>query len=333
MPRPILKEVEELPLKSGSYFTSEKTNIEFIHTGCALLDMVLGGGYVLGRIANIVGDRSTGKTLLAMEAATNFLRQYPDGNVFYREAEAAFDEEYAGALGIPIDKINRDTDIFTVEDVFEDLSEQLKQCTKNDVPALYIIDSLDALSDRAELGRKIDEGSYGAAKAKLMSSLFRQRIQLIESSRMSVIVVSQVRDAIGVMFGNKDARSGGRALDFYATHIIKLAQREWIKKTKNKVERTIGVTIKARAEKNKIALPRRECQFDILFGYGIDNETSCLDWLTSVGEVTKEEALSTLNLFIKEPDSRAGITTSINNKVKNKWREIEESFLPDRRKY
>lgn len=326
MPRPHLNE-DEIQPKAGNYFIDEKTNLEFISTGCTLLDCVLGGGYVLGRITNIIGDKSTGKTLLAMEAAANFIQQYPDGRIFYRESEAAFDDDYAAALGIPIDKIERDADIFTVEDMFEDITEKIKECEKANVPSLYITDSLDALSDRDELKRDIDKGSFGAAKAKLLSSLFRQRVQPLKSSRMCWLVISQVRDNIGVMFGPKNTRSGGRALDFYASQIIELAQVKRLEKERNKIKRVIGVKIKARTTKNKITMPYQSCEFDILFGYGVDDEVSNMDWLN---EVDAELPIEYKDLVKLPRDERLAMDDKIAAQVRAEWREIASKFLPDR---
>ena len=150
----------------GAYFSAPSKSLQFISSGCKLLDCVLGGGWVLGRIANIVGDRSSGKTLLAIEACANFARQYSKGNIYYREAEAAFDVRYAETLGLPTDRVDFSDSFHTVEDMFEDLTKVLESESK---AGLYIVDSLDALSDRSELKRDMDKGSYGAEKAKQMS--------------------------------------------------------------------------------------------------------------------------------------------------------------------
>src|SRR5487761_2481019 len=155
----------ETPKETTNYFASgTEKNLKFVSTGCALLDEVLGGGYVLGRVVNLVGDKSTGKTLLAIEASANFLKRYPKGIVRYAEAEAAFDNDYAAALGLPVERVEFADTIFTVEDFFEALEKMLDALKDN--PCLYILDSLDALSDRAELERDIDAGTYGGNKPK-----------------------------------------------------------------------------------------------------------------------------------------------------------------------
>lgn len=332
------KALEEIG--GGNYFAStDKAGIKFISSGCELFDCVLGGGYPIGRIVNIVGDKSTGKTLLAIEACVNFAKKYPQGPIWYTEAEAAFDPEYAEALGLPLDRISFTENCSTVEDWFEHLMDILKKIP-DDQEALYIIDSLDALSDRAELDREIDKGSMGAAKAKKLSELFRRLVKKIQHKQLTIIVVSQIRDKIGVMFGKKTTRSGGHALDFYASQVVYLAQIKRLKKTRKKVERATGVMIRASCDKNKIGLPYRSCDFPILFGYGIDDLSANLDWLEMVGQLelvglTKAtKAAFIKNYFEKDltPEVRKSVKR-ISKKVRRHWENIEVTFLPKRSKY
>jgi len=323
---------------SGLYFASNNRNVNFIHSGSKLLDCVLGGGWAIGRIVNIVGDKSTGKTLLAMEAVANFLSQYPNGQAYYVETEAAFDKGYAEALGVPVKKLNFIEDLFTVEDLFESLDKLMGilDKEKSDVPVLFIVDSLDALSDRAELDREIDKGSFGAAKAKKMSELFRKLNKRLSTHRFCVMVISQVRDNIGVTFGRKVTRSGGRALDFYASQVIYLAQLKTHKKTKNKVERPIGVRVKAKCDKNKVALPFRECEFDIMFGYGVDDLTANIEWLEAVSgldRLTGKDKKTYLREVQDLPDpAYFEELDRVAEAVDDLWREVETTFLPTRQK-
>lgn len=331
MPRAKLLENES----GGSYFSSPKTNIEFISSGCMLLDCVLGGGYPLGRIVNIVGDKSTGKTLLAIEACANFAASYPDGMIWYREAEAAFDLEYAGALGLPLDRVvfNGENDFLTIEDIFEDLENCLE--TYKDTKGLYIIDSLDALSDRSEMSRKIDEGTYGAAKAKKLSELFRRLTRKLSNSNICVLIISQVRDNIGVTFGERFSRSGGRALDFYASQSLWLSQTGTKKRTIKGVERVCGVDIRARCKKNKISMPFRECDFPILFGFGLDDLTANILWLEKTKLLKDDEDSKKLLRSIPSmsDEEYKDVRTKYAERVKQHWYEIEEQFIPTRKKY
>jgi recombination protein RecA len=322
----------------GSYFAAPSTELEFFSSGSALLDCVLGGGYPLGRVVNIVGDKSTGKTLLAIEACANFARRFAKGRIDYDEAESAFDKPYAAALGMPISRVRfPPTAHETVEDVFEHLNKWVEKDSGE--PGLYILDSLDALSDRAELARNVDEGSYGTGKAKQMSRLFRELVRRITERRVCVIIISQVRDNIGVTFGRKTTRSGGRALDFYASQVLYLAQIKTLKKTVSGVQRAIGLEIKAKCDKNKVGLPLRECVFPIRFGYGIDDIAASVHWLEEVGKLDAA-GLNKAKLpgFLKglenaTPEEVAKQRAELDAVVREQWYVIEKDFLPTRRKY
>ena len=313
MTRPFItpRKAKVLDQSGGLYFSSPKKNYQFISSGCAVLDCVLGGGWALGTIANIVGDSSTGKTLLAIEAIANFFLAYDNGWARYMEAESAFDEDYATALGIPMGKVEMENSLDTVEAVYEDIITHL---SRKD-PGLYIIDSLDALSDDAEMERGIRDGSYGAAKAKKLSELFRRLVRRVKKQKICVIFISQVRDNIGVTFGEKHSRSGGKALDFYASQILWLARIKTLKRTISKVERPTGVTVRARCKKNKIGLPFRQCEFDIKFGFGIDDIKSSTEFLASLGKPIP-----------KTPEA-------LREAIIHEWYRVEKLFLPEKRKY
>ena len=328
--------VPRIKRKGGAYFAS--TDSRFISTGCTLLDCVLGGGWVLGRISNIVGDKSTGKTLLAIEACANFARVY-DGPIWYNEAESAFDKSYARSLGLPVERVQFVENCYTVEDLFSSLFKILE--TKYG-SGLYILDSLDALSDRAEVEREFDKGSYGAEKAKQMSKLFRMLVQKLADNNICLIVISQVRDNIGVTFGRKTTRSGGRALDFYASQVLYLAQVGTIKRTVNKIARPVGVEVKAKCDKNKIGLPLRECQFVIKFGYGIDDVSAGVDWLVEAGvagelfEATEvKDAAGFMRLYEREDDYdlASALREAVSEQVRKHWQSVEKNFAPSRKKY
>jgi recombination protein RecA len=299
----------------GLYFAGPKENIQFIRTGCTLLDCVLGGGWALGRTSNVVGDKSTGKTLLAMEAIANIFQQYPDARVRYNEAESAFDADYARALGIPFDRVEFKEDCKTVEELYDDVDNWIKNELKKRQPALYILDSVDALSDAGEMERDFGEATYGGGKAKQFSQFFRRKIQELKETNCHLMFISQTRDNIGAMFGEKHTRSGGKALDFYASQILWLAHLGILKRTVQKVERPVGVKIKARCKKNKVGLPFRDCEFEITFGYGIEDAKASHAWLKELADVTKHDG------------------DALREYVLKKWSGIETSFLPTRRKY
>lgn len=315
---------------------------QFIGSGCTTLDSMAGRGWPLGLVVNVVGDESTGKTLLAIEAAANFIKKYPGGKVWYRESEAAFDKEYAESLGIPVSKIDfgRDNQIFeTVEDIFEDLEKKVKWAMDNNTPGLYIVDSLDALSDREEQERKIDKASYGGSKPKQIGAMFRRLIRRIEASKICLFIISQTRDKIGVTFGQKKTRSGGKALNFYSAIILWMSHLETVYKTINKQKRAIGIRIKVRCTKNKVWKPHRQCEFLIRFNYGIDDLDACLNWLEEVGRLNdldmepKEVKRLMSNTDNLDDEEFERISRQASTVTKKAWKEIEKTFLPIRRKY
>lgn len=300
----------------GAYFASPKPG-KFIPTGCKLLDLSLGGGWARCKVGNVIGDKSTGKTLAMIEACANFARSEPRGKIRYREVESAFDQTYAEALGMPLDRVdfgNPDKPFETVEDLFEELEYRAEHSRQ---PELFIIDSLDAMTTRAEVKRRIDEGTFGADKPKLMGQLFRRLIRKMGAKDITLLVVSQMRDKIGVMFGRKWTRSGGRALDFYASQIVVLSQLGQVQQRIDGITRTTGIKIKAVVDKNKVSLAYRETEFPIRFGYGIDDIKAMQEWLTS----------------IKEPFVKTAKREQLQELVERRWFEIESKFLPKERKY
>lgn len=372
--------------QASTYFTNvaERTDLKFISTGCSLLNAAVGGGWVLGRCANIVGDKSAGKTLLAIEACANFHRTYPGGYIRYKEAEAAFDERYAEALGMPVAAVDfkgrpvspRDEEELaelqakmaearndrereplekavkklrkkgvgvpqnTIEAFYEDVLWCLDQNPGR--PMLYVLDSLDALSDEAEQGREIGDASFGGSKPKKIGEMFRRLIDRLERQDAALIIVSQLRDKIGVTFGEKQTRSGGKALDYYASHIIWLSELGKIERTIDGIKRVTGVDIRARVRKNKVGLPFRECSYPILFGYGIDDLTAGVEWLIEcklaaaldeLGVSVAGYKVRLLNLRNKGGAEVREFRKQMDAVVWREWQRIESGFLPKSRKY
>jgi recombination protein RecA len=324
-----LEEVEQ----PNIYFLPEN-KLEFVSTGCTVLDCALGNGYPLGRIVNIVGDRSTAKTLLGSEAVINFIRQYPDGAAFYRETEASYDANYAKQLGMPVDKVefgDPDKPITTVEEFAKELAEFIKRQTTSGKPGIYVLDSLDALSDDAEMERDIGEGTFGMAKAKAMSILFRTVARKLERTKILLIVISQVRENIGVQFGERYRRSGGKALDFYSSITLWLSKVKDLDRTIKKIKRIYGVLVKGKVKKNKVSMPFRECNFEVHFGYGIEDFLASISWLEEVDRLPKE--FSTIEYEKLSDHEYRDLTNRAGRTVKEAWFEIEQTFLPKRSKY
>lgn len=264
------------------YFATENKNYKFVKTGCGLLDYILGGGWVIGRFANIVGDSSCGKTLLAIEACANFVKQFPKGKIFYRETELAFDVDYASSLGMPIERVDfvDNSSFVTIEDYYNDLSLCVEEIKERGVEGLYIVDSLDGLSDEAEMKREFSEGSFGTERAKKMHKLFRMVNAKVSEAGMCHLVISQEKDKVGGLpFAKKSTRSGGRALDFFASQIIWLTYLGKHTIPRQGIKRTVGINVKAKCEKNKVSMPYKECEFMIRFGSGIDSFSASIDFL------------------------------------------------------
>jgi len=314
---------------------------DFLPSGSVLLDCVLGGGWRMGRVANVVGDRSSGKTLLAIEACANFAAiTGSTKRIRYVEAEDAFDGNYADTLGMPEGLETVDT-VRTVEDLEDDLDAFLKAQPDGE-GCLYVLDSLDALSDDDEMAAKRGEATYGTAKAKALSEMFRKRIRDMGDKNCLMLVISQIRDNIGVRFGETKKRSGGRALDFYASQVLWLAEIKKLKRTIRGAERVIGIEVAARTKKNKAGPPFRDCEFTLLFGYGMDDETTLLKWLEDnkayedLGwERSKAQAVRMI-ADMRASGDRAGLAQmhrDMANAVRTRWREIEEALQPVMRKY
>lgn len=288
-------------------------------------------------------------TLVAIEACANFKINFPTGKIYYLESEAAFDKDYAKSLGMPTESITFVDDSedgllkdYTIESWFENLEQVFKEALEHKEPVLYIVDSLDALSDRAEKGRKIDEGSFGANKPKKIGELFRRLTKDIEHSRLHLMIISQIRDNLSATFGEKYTRTGGKAMDFYASQILWLAHIQQLKKVIKGQTKIIGVQVKVKCKKNKVGLPFRECEYPILFGYGIDDITAMLTYIHGCkeeeklvilfeGETSLEKQLKIIKALSKE--DRKILRVKLENITVSLWQEIEEGFLPKDSKY
>lgn len=326
----------------GLYFKKSPTNLHFIRSGSTLLDLVNGGGWPLGRMTNIIGDKSTGKSLLAIEAFANFKRQYPKGKLFYRESEAAFDPAYGESIGMPVKDIDfgsKGQRWTLVEDIYADLKDQAASCKKYKVPGIYVIDSLDALSTKIDMEREFGVQTYRTDKPSQLGELFRKMTTHIQDAQIALVIISQVRAKIGVTFGDKTTRSGGAALDFYASIINKLAHLKQLKERHNGVERVTAVRIRVKNTKNKTSDAFRECEFNIRFGYGVNDAASCLEWLLTVNKqdrlnLSKEKAKKLL-IYLDNLDKEclAEWSEFIQETTGKVWEQIEQGFRPKIRKY
>lgn len=292
------KKIKKLSLKNLELIKSETPVKHFINSGSNTLNLALtqdiNKGYPLGRFINIVGNYSSGKTLLAAEAVNSvwFINHMKEGkkvHIVYDDPEFAFDFELAEQFNMPLDKIKW-VNSRTVEKFHRNLYKEMKENSDKDI-VLYILDSLDSISDEAEAGRieksleedKKEEASYGSEKAKYISKMFRHLVGDISKTNCLLIIISQIRDNIGGgLFGPKQKRSGGKALDFYASQVIWLKELGTIESNSKIVQ---GIKVEALVRKNKVAPPRRKAIFNIIHGYGADNVSSMIDFCVSAKEL------------------------------------------------
>jgi hypothetical protein len=172
--------------------------------------------------------------------------------------------------------------------------------------------------------------------------LFRRKVQELESSHVCLIIISQIRDKIGVTFGETKTRTGGKAMDFYASQVVWLSEVQKLKRTIDKIDRVTGIQVRAKCKKNKIGLPFRECDFPLLFGYGIDDLTANVEWLIAVGKDNrlKELGISKAGYKIRIGNLRnnggpdiIAFRDQLNKIVDEEWAAIETTFLPKSKKY
>jgi recombination protein RecA len=316
----------------------------FIPSGSTILDCILGGGWPLKKISNIIGDASTGKSQLAIEALINFKRKFPDGIAAYQECESGFDTDYAEKLGLNISDIDYIENVETVEGTMKSVFKFLARVEGSEQPGFYCIDTLDAIKLlEPEPGKKsnephLEQGYDKAKRANLINSMITSFAGPFKRANSHLQIISQVRQNIGVMFGDKYTVTGGKALHFYSSQRLILADLGEIKKTIDKIERVIGMKIKAKMKKCKIGKPRRTCQFPIIFDYGIDDVTSMVEWLKEmkrlnsfIDEYAEDYSVSELIHEIKSGNKVLGVT--LRDEVINKWHEIEEKFAPEFLKY
>jgi recombination protein RecA len=255
-------------------------------TGVDLIDFVLCGGVPWGRMINIVGDSSSGKTFIAIEMIAFIKKTLKKKlKIFYDDAEEGFSFNTKRMYGFEMLPANKKQSR-TIEEFDVNLQEEIASL-EDDEFLIYVLDSFDALSTKAEQkfdaerfkalskGKNFDEGSYGMSKQKYASEFFRLRCQDIGGKKVLLIIISQVRENIGVSFGEKLRRAGGKALDFYAYACLWLATCD----KHFKQDRLTGVTVKVKAKKAKVERPNRECFIDLVFDYGIDNIKSNINFL------------------------------------------------------
>jgi recombination protein RecA len=273
-----LKTIEKAYGKGAVMKLGDRPNVsvDVIPSGSMLLDQALGvGGYPKGRIIEIYGPESSGKTTLALHAIAE--AQKKGGRAAFVDAEHAIDPEYAAKLGVNTDEL-----ILSQPDSGEQALEIVEMLAQSGAIDIIIVDSVAALVPQAELDGVMSDNQVGL-QARLMSKAMRKLAGILNKTGCVVIFINQLREKVGVMYGNPETTTGGRALKFYATIRIDIRRAEAIKSGSD----MIGNTVKVKVVKNKVASPFKNCTIEIIYGKGISQTGELLDLGVEMGFISK----------------------------------------------
>jgi recombination protein RecA len=311
-------------MKLGEF---QAMNIEAIPTGALGLDIALGiGGLPRGRIVEIYGPESSGKTTLALHVIAE--AQKMNGEAAFIDAEHALDPVYAKHLGVDIDNL-----IVSQPDTGEQALEIAEALIRSGALDVIVVDSVAALVPKAEIDGDMGDSHIGL-QARLMSQALRKLAGAINKSKTVIIFINQLREKVGIMFGNPETTTGGRALKYYASVRLDIRKVENIKQDGE----VIGNRAKVKIVKNKVAPPFREAEFDILYGKGISKEGNILDiavnleiieksgsWFSYNGERIGQGRENVKKYLTEHPE----MMEEIENKIRENFSQAFEKSLVD----
>jgi recombination protein RecA len=290
--------------------------VNVIPSGCLSIDAALGvGGFPRGRVIEIYGPESGGKTTLTLQVIAE--AQKLGGQAAFIDAEHALDPSYARRLGVDVDNL-----LVSQPDHGEQALEIAEALIRSNAVDIIVIDSVAALVPKAELEGDMGDPSMGL-QARLMSQALRKLTAIVSKSKTCLIFINQIREKIGVMFGNPETTTGGRALKFYASMRVDIRRIQAIKEG----DRVVGSRTRAKIVKNKVAAPFREAEFDILYGEGISREGDLIDlgvdkgvleksgtWISYGGE-RMGQGRENARVFLKE---HADVRDKLENAIRKK---------------
>ena len=291
--------------------------VSVIPSGCLSLDAALGvGGFPRGRVIEVYGPESGGKTTLTLQVIAE--AQKLGGQAAFIDAEHALDPVYARKLGVDVDNL-----LVSQPDNGEQALEIAETLIRSGGVDVVVVDSVAALVPKAELEGEMGEPQMGL-QARLMSQALRKLTAIVSKSRTCLIFINQIREKIGVMFGNPETTTGGRALKFYASMRVDIRRIQAIKEG----DKVVGSRTRAKVVKNKVAAPFREAEFDILYGEGISREGDLIDlgvdkglleksgtWLSFNGE-RMGQGRENARVFLREnKDIREKLETALRKKL------------------
>ncbi len=294
--------------------TREKMDIDAIPTGSISIDYALGvGGMPRGRVVEIYGPEASGKTTLALHVVAE--AQKLGGMVAFIDAEHAMDPEYAKKLGVNVDSL-----LISQPDSGEQALDIAELLVRSGAIDLIVVDSVAALVPKAELAGEMGDSHVGL-QARLMSQALRKLTAIVSKSKTCLMFINQMREKIGVMFGNPETTTGGRALKFYSTIRVDIRRIASIKEG----DQVLGSRTKLKVVKNKVAIPFKQAEFDIIYGEGISREGDIIDlavahnifeksgsWI-SYGDIRLGQGRENTKKFLKDnPD----LTTEVEHKLR-----------------